>query len=297
MSTVRKGVIPAAGLGTRFLPATKAIPKEMLPIVDKPTIQYVVEEAVDSGLKDILFITSRGKSAIEDHFDSDFMLDYMLEARAKPELLETVRRVADLVSVTSVRQKAPLGLGHAVLVSEPFVGDEPFGVFLGDDIIESEIPAMQQLLDVFGENSGSILGVQEVEPAAVSRYGIVKTVPVDGNAGSLLRVVDVVEKPALSEAPSNLAIMGRYILMPEIFQSLRQTTTGAIGEIQLTDGIRGLIERGYPVFAHRFHGRRYDAGDKLEHLIATVELALKHKEVGPEFRDYLRHLKLEDGRP
>ena len=187
--------------------------------------------------------------------------------------------------------------GHAVLVSEPFVGDEPFGVFLGDDIIESETPAMQQLLDVFGENPGTILGVQEIAPDAVSRYGIVKTVPVDGSSGGLLRVTDVVEKPALSEAPSNLAIMGRYILMPEIFQSLRKTMTGAIGEIQLTDGIRGLIERGCPVFAHQFHGRRYDAGDKLEHLIATVELALKHEDVGPAFRDYLLQLKLEVDRP
>ncbi len=297
MNSVRKGVIPAAGLGTRFLPATKAIPKEMLPIVDKPTIQYVVEEAVDSGLKDILFVTSRGKSAIEDHFDFDFMLDHLLEKRGKHELLETVRRVARMISVSSVRQKEPLGLGHAVLVAEPFVGDEPFGVFLGDDIIQHEIPAMKQMLAVFAEYAGSILAVQEVEPDAVSRYGVVKAVPVEGSKGRLLRVEDLVEKPLPADAPSNLAIIGRYILMPEIFQSLRHTKPGAIGEIQLTDGIAGLIEQGYPVYAYRFRGRRYDAGDKLEYLIATVELALERDDLGEAFRSYLRDLTLEDGPP
>ncbi len=293
MNTVRKGVIPAAGLGTRFLPATKAIPKEMLPIVDKPTIQYVVEEAVASGLEDILFVTSKGKSSIEDHFDYDFMLDQMLERRGKKELLETVRQVSNLVSVASVRQKEPLGLGHAVLVSEPFVGQEPFAVFLPDDIIDHEVPAMGQMLEVFREHPGSILAVQEVPPDMVSRYGIVAAKAVEGSGDRLLRVEEMVEKPAAGEAPSNLAIMGRYVLMPEIFESLRSTRPGAIGEIQLTDGIAGLIDRGDPVYAYRFEGKRYDAGDKLEYLIATVEMALKHEDLGAAFRDYLQGLKLD----
>ncbi len=292
MIRVRKGVIPAAGLGTRFLPATKAIPKEMLPIVDKPTIQYVVEEAVASGLEDILFVTGRGKSAIEDHFDYDFMLDHVLEARGKKELLEAVRHVSSMVSVASIRQKEPLGLGHAVLVAEPFVANEPFAVFLGDDIIEHETPAMGQLLEVFHELPGSLLGVQEVPRDRVSRYGIVGGAEVEGSGGRVLRVGEMVEKPVPADAPSNLAIMGRYILMPEIFESLKSTRPGAIGEIQLTDGIAGLINRGYPVYAYRFQGKRYDAGDKLEYLIATVEMALKHEEIGAAFREYLRTLEL-----
>ncbi len=293
MNTVRKGVIPAAGLGTRFLPATKAIPKEMLPIVDKPTIQYVVEEAVASGLQDILFVTSKGKSSIEDHFDYDFMLDQMLEKRGKKELLETVRQVSSMVSVASVRQKEPLGLGHAVLVSEPFVGHEPFAVFLGDDIIEHEVPAMRQMLTVFREYPGSIVAVQEVPPDMVSRYGIVGAQAVAGSGDRLLRVEEMAEKPAAGKAPSNLAIMGRYVLVPEIFESLRSTRPGAIGEIQLTDGIAGLIDRGYPVYAYRFQGKRYDAGDKLEYLIATVEMALKREDIGAAFREYLQGLKLD----
>ena len=293
MNTVRKGVIPAAGLGTRFLPATKAIPKEMLPIVDKPTIQYVVEEAVASGVEDILFVTSKGKSSILDHFDYDFMLDQMLERRGKKELLETVRHVSNMVSVASVRQKEPLGLGHAVLVSEPFVGHEPFAVFLGDDIIEHEVPAMRQMLEVFREHPGSILAVQEVPPDKVSRYGIVAAQVVAGSGDRLLRVEETVEKPAVGEAPSNLAIMGRYVLMPEIFESLRSTQPGAIGEIQLTDGIAGLIDRGYPVYAYRFQGKRYDAGDKLQYLMATVEMALKREDLGAAFREYLQNLNLD----
>ncbi len=293
MNTVRKGVIPAAGLGTRFLPATKAIPKEMLPIVDKPTIQYVVEEAVASGLQNILFVTSQGKSAIEDHFDYDFKLDQMLERRGKKELLETVRQVSSMVSVASVRQKEPLGLGHAVLVSEPFVGHEPFAVFLSDDIIEHEVPTMRQMLEVFREHPGSMLAVQEVPPEMVSRYGVVAAQPVEGSEDRLLRVEEMVEKPAPGEAPSNLAIIGRYILMPEIFESLRGTRPGAIGEIQLTDGIAGLIDRGYPVYAYRFQGKRYDAGDKLEYLIATVEIALKREDIGGAFREFLQSLKLD----
>ena len=296
MNTVRKGVIPAAGLGTRFLPATKAIPKEMLPIVDKPTIQYVVEEAVASGLEDILFVTSQGKSAIEDHFDYDFMLEQMLERRGKKELLETVRQVSNMVSVASIRQKVPLCLGHAVLVAEPFVGHQPFAVFLADDIIEHEVPAMRQMLAVFQEHPGSILAVQEVPPDRISRYGIVGAQAVEGSGERLLRVEEMVEKPAPEEAPSNLAIMGRYVLMPEIFESLRSTRPGAIGEIQLTDGIAGLIDRGYPVYAYRFQGKRYDAGDKLEYLIATVEMALKRKDVGAAFREYLQSLKLDHDR-
>ena len=296
MKRVRKGVIPAAGLGTRFLPATKAIPKEMLPIVDKPTIQYVVEEAVASGVEDIVFVTGRGKTAIEDHFDYDFRLDQMLERRGKKKLLETVRQLSSMVSVVSVRQKEPLGLGNAVLVSEPFVGNEPFAVFLGDDIIEHEVPAMRQMLEVFRERPGSILAVQEVPPDRVSRYGIVGAKAVGGSGDRLLRVEEMVEKPTPQEAPSNLAIMGRYLLMPEIFESLRSTSAGAIGEIQLTDGIAGLIARGHPVYAYRLQGKRYDAGDKLEYLMATVEMALKHKDIGAPFREYLHSLELDHDR-
>lgn len=293
MSKVRKGIIPAAGLGTRFLPATKAIPKEMLPIIDKPMIQYVVEEAVDSGLKDILFVTSKGKSAIENHFDFDFMLYHILKARGKLELLETVEQITQMVSITAIRQKEPLGLGHAVLLSEPFVNCEPFSIFLSDDIIDHEIPVMTQLLKVFEKTPGNILAVQEIEPDSVSRYGIVKGIPLNKNKGRLLQIKELVEKPSPSEAPSNLAIMGRYILMPEIFESLRKTPPGAMGELQLTDGIKGLIKQGYPVYAYRFRGKRYDTGDKLGYLMATIDLALKRKDLGKSFRDFLLDLKLE----
>jgi UTP--glucose-1-phosphate uridylyltransferase len=292
MKHVRKAVIPAAGMGTRFLPATKVIPKEMLPIVDKPTIQYVVEEAVQSGFEDILFVTSQNKNAIEDHFDYNYELEKSLEEQGKRDLLKVVSDISRMIAISSVRQKKPLGLGHAVLVTEPFVGDEPFGVFLGDDIIDYEIPCMKQLLGCYEKLGGSVLAVLEVPPETVSRYGIVSVRSIDGDAENrLFKVEDMIEKPRLDEAPSNLAIIGRYILSPAIFQALRDTTPGTGGEIQLTDGLRNLLKRE-PVYAYRFKGERYDAGNKLEYLIATVDFALRRKDLGKPFRNYLRSLKL-----
>lgn len=292
MRRVRKAVIPAAGMGTRFLPATKAIPKEMLPIVDKPTIQYVVEEAVQSQFEDIIFVTSQGKNAIEDHFDYDYQLEKLLKDAGREDLRQIVSQVSGMIAISSVRQKKPLGLGHAVLVTESFVGDEPFGVFLGDDIIDHEIPCMKQLLGVFEKYQGSVVAVQEVPQETVSRYGVVSVEPVDdGGEGRTFQVKDMVEKPRPHEAPSNLAIIGRYILTPGIFKSLQDTSPGKGGEIQLTDGIRGLMKKE-PVYAYRFKGARYDAGNKLEYLIATVEFALRHDDVKHEFRRFLQTLKL-----
>lgn len=291
MRRVRKAVIPAAGMGTRFLPATKAIPKEMLPIVDKPTIQYVVEEAVQSQFEDIIFVTSQGKNAIEDHFDYDYQLEKLLKDAGREDLRQIVSHVSGMIAISSVRQKKPLGLGHAVLVTESFVGEEPFGVFLGDDIIDHEIPCMKQLLGVFEKYQGSVVAVQEVPQESVSRYGVVSVEPVDGGEGRTFQVKDMVEKPRPHEAPSNLAIIGRYILTPGIFKSLHETSPGKGGEIQLTDGIRGLMEKE-PVYAYRFKGARYDAGNKLEYLIATVEFALRHEDVKDEFRRFLQTLKL-----
>lgn len=292
MKNVRKAIIPAAGLGTRFLPATKAIPKEMLPIVDKPTIQYVVEEAVRSGLEDVIFVTSTGKNSIEDHFDYDYGLEEALREKGKDDLLELVAEIAGLISISSVRQKKPLGLGHAVMVTEHMVGDEPFAVFLGDDVIDSRKPAMKQLMEVYEEHQGSVIAVMEVPSDAVSRYGIVSVQPVSKDPDNrLFRIEDMVEKPPLEEAPSNLAIIGRYLLTPSVFEEIRNTEAGALGEIQLTDGIRSLMKKE-PVYAYRFEGTRYDAGNKLEYLIASVEFGLKHPEVGAEFRSYLeRFLK------
>ena len=290
---IRKAVIPAAGLGTRFLPATKAIPKEMLPIVDKPMIQYVVEEAVGSGLDNILFVVGQGKESIADHFDYDFELDQTLAEKKKVDLSRVVSRIAELITVSTVRQKKPLGLGHAVLVAAPFVGDEPFGVFLGDDIIEADYPAMRQMMDVYTDHPGAVLAVQEVPWDVVSRYGIVDAEAVEGPDGSrLYRVKDVVEKPERTKAPSNLAIIGRYILPPAIFGCLETTSPGAMGEIQLTDGVRALIHSGNSVWAYRFQGTRYDAGDKLEFLMATVTMALAREDLGRPFRDFLKSLRL-----
>jgi len=293
MKHVRKAVIPAAGMGTRFLPATKAIPKEMLPIVDKPTIQYVVEEAVQSGFEDILFVTSQNKYAIEDHFDYNFELERSLEEQGKTELHKMVSEISQMITISSVRQKKPLGLGHAVLVTEPFVGDEPFGVFLGDDIIDHEVPCMKQLLDVYKDRGGaSVIAVLEVPPDTVSHYGIVSIRPVSGSPEDrVYEVQDLVEKPDAASAPSNLAIIGRYVLTPGIFNALRQTKPGAGGEIQLTDGLRNLL-KSEPVYAYRFKGERYDAGNKLEYLIATVDFALRRKDIGKAFRDYLKSLDL-----
>jgi UTP--glucose-1-phosphate uridylyltransferase len=290
---VRKAVFPAAGLGTRFLPATKAQPKEMLPIVDKPIIQYGVEEAVHSGIQNIIMVTGRGKSAIEDHFDVSFELEYLLESRGKKELLAIVHDISEAINVSYIRQKEALGLGHAVLRAFELVGDEPFAVVLADDVIEAEIPCLRQLLDVYSFFCAPVLAVMEVPRENISAYGCIDAEPVshNGSGDRLYRIRDLVEKPKPSDAPSNLAIIGRYVLTPEIFDSLNATDPGSGGEIQLTDALRHML-RYRPVYAYRFEGTRYDAGDKLGFLKATVECALRRRDLGGEFREYLKTLKL-----
>src|SRR6267142_3128536 len=285
---VRKAVFPAAGLGTRFLPATKASPKEMLPLVDKPLIQYVVEEAVASGIESVIIVTGRGKSAIEDHFDVSFELETVLLERGKKDDLRLVREITDLARVSYVRQREALGLGHAILQARDLVGDEPFAVMLSDDIIDSETPALQQLLDVYEEYDAPVLATMEVKGQAISRFGVIDGEEVEDG---VFKIKDMVEKPPLSEAPSDLAIIGRYVLTPDIFDEIENTSPGAIGEIQITDAMRSLLKKR-PFYAVRFKGTRHDAGDKLGFLIATVEFAWKHEELGPEFREYLRSLKL-----
>lgn len=291
MSQVRKAVMPAAGMGTRFLPATKAIPKEMLPIVDKPIIQYVVEEAVESGFENIAFVTSRGKSAIENHFDYDSHLEQYLLQHCKPELVEMVNELPQKISFTSVMQEQPLGLGHAVLVAQSFVGEEAFGVFLGDDIVRSEIPCMRQLLDVYETCQASVLAVQEVPPESVSRYGVVAVESAGDSGNCIFNVLDAIEKPSAEEAPSNLAIIGRYVLTPSVFPALMKTAPGSGGEIQLTDAIQQLLQEE-PVYACQFKGCRYDAGNKLEYLKATVEFALQREDLQEDFQNYLKQLKV-----
>lgn len=290
---VRKAVFPAAGLGTRFLPATKAQPKEMLPLVDKPLIQYGVEEAIHSGIQNIFIVTGRGKSAIEDHFDVSFELEQSLESRGKKELLSVVRSVSDMINVAYVRQKEALGLGHAVLRTRELMGTEPFAVILSDDVIDAEVPCLRQLLDVYEFYGASVVALMEVPQEAISAYGVVDAEPVAHNGGKdrLFRVRNMVEKPKASEAPSNLAIIGRYVLTPEIFDSLEAIGPGTGGEIQLTDGLKHLL-RNRPIYGYRFEGTRYDAGDKLGFLKATVEFALKRYDLGGEFREYLKSLSL-----
>ena len=304
---IRKAVFPAAGLGTRFLPATKAQPKEMLPLVDKPVIQYVVEEAVASGIESIIIVTGRGKSAIEDHFDVAFELEHLLEERGKVALLKQVRSITDLIKVSYVRQKEPLGLGHAILMARDFVGHEPFAVFLGDDIIEAQVPVMRQMMSVYDRCGRSVIAVERVSRERTADYGIVAGQPADGHLGAggkrrgpggdrLLRIDDLVEKPPPEKAPSNLAIIGRYILMPEIFGHLERTAAGSGGEIQLTDGLKSLL-REQDIFAYSFEGTRYDTGDKLGFLRATVEFALRRPDLGASFRAYLKDLDLDGARP
>ena len=284
---VRKAVFPAAGLGTRFLPATKASPKEMLPLVDKPLIQYVVEEAVASGIESVIIVTGRGKAAIEDHFDVSFELEKLLEERGKEAELKAMRAISEMARVSYVRQQEALGLGHAVLQARDLVGDEPFAVMLSDDIIDSETPALRQLLDVYEKYDAPVVAVFQVEGEAISRFGVIEGEEVEDG---VYKIKDMVEKPAFSEAPSDLAIIGRYVLTPDIFEEIEKTRPGAIGEIQITDAMRSLMKKR-PFYAVRFKGTRYDAGDKLGFLIATVEFALKHEELAPEFREYLRSLK------
>jgi UTP--glucose-1-phosphate uridylyltransferase len=288
-TTIRKAVFPAAGLGTRFLPATKAQPKEMLPLVDKPIIQYVVEEAVASGIESIIIVTGRGKAAIENHFDVAFELEQLLEQRRKLDLLKEIRSITDMINVSYVRQKEPLGLGHAILMARDFVGDEPFAVFLGDDVIDAGIPVMRQMLDVYQKHRSPIVAVERVARERTSDYGIVGARPAGRH---LYQVTDLVEKPSPEEAPSDLAIIGRYILTPDIFAHLEATAAGRGGEIQLTDGLRSLLRRRR-IFAYRFSGRRYDTGDKLGFLKATVEFALRRPDLGTPFRAYLKNLDID----
>jgi UTP--glucose-1-phosphate uridylyltransferase len=290
---VRKAVFPAAGLGTRFLPATKAQPKEMLPLVDKPLIQYGVEEAIHSGVQNIIIVTGRGKTAIEDHFDVSFELEHLLETRNKKDLLATVRAVSDMINVAYVRQKEALGLGHAVLRARELVGNEPFAVILSDDVIDAEVPALRQLLDVYEFYSAPVLALMEVPKEQISAYGVVDAEPVGHNGGRdrLYRIRNLVEKPKAQDAPSNLAIIGRYVLTPEVFQSIETIEPGSGGELQLTDGLKHLL-RSRPIYGYRFEGTRYDAGDKLGFLKATVEFALKRYDLGDEFRSYLKSLHI-----
>lgn len=284
---IKKAVIPAAGLGTRFLPATKAQPKEMLPIVDKPAIQYIVEEAVQSGIEDILIITGRNKRAIEDHFDKSVELELTLEEKEDRELLDLVRNISSLANIHYIRQKEPKGLGHAIYCAKTFINNEPFAVLLGDDIVDSKTkPCLQQLIDIYNEYGASIIGVQEVPKADVSKYGIVSGKMVDER---LYKVNNLVEKPSIEDAPSNIAILGRYIIEPEIFEILEHTKPGAGGEIQLTDALKELSTK-QDVYAYIFEGRRYDIGNKLGFLQATVEFALKREDLKDAFIAYLRHL-------
>lgn len=282
MRKIKKAVIPAAGLGTRFLPATKAQPKEMLPIVDKPAIQYIIEEAILSGIEDILIITGRNKRAIEDHFDRSVELELTLKAQGKYDLLGMVEELSE-VTIHYIRQKEAKGLGHAVLCARQFVGQEPFAVLLGDDIVDAGVPVLRQLMDVYEDYPGSILGVQEVPREKVCNYGIVKPEEIKPN---LWRAADLVEKPPVSEAPSCLAVLGRYIIEPEIFDLLENTQPGSGGEIQLTDALRSLAVQK-SVYAYNFEGRRYDIGDKQGYLEATVEFALKRPELRDNFLNYL----------
>jgi UTP--glucose-1-phosphate uridylyltransferase len=287
---IRKAVFPAAGLGTRFLPATKAQPKEMLPLVDKPIIQYVIEEAVASGITSIIIVTGRGKNAIEDHFDVAHDLERHLAARDQHDLLAQVQAISSMINISYVRQGEQLGLGHAVLMARDLVNDEPFAVMLGDDIIDSPVPCMKQMMNVFERYDGPVIAVQKVSPSEISAYGVIDAAA-EGESGRIYRIRDLVEKPAAAEAPSDLAIIGRYILTPEIFDELEKTSRGAGGEIQLTDGLRRLSHR-QSLYGYRFEGKRHDAGNKLGFLKATVEFALKRDDLGGPFREYLRSLDL-----
>lgn len=279
---IRKAVIPAAGLGTRFLPATKAQPKEMLPIVDKPAIQFIVEEAIASGIEEILIITGRNKRAIEDHFDRSIELEMQLKASGKYDLLHTIEAISN-IEIHFIRQKETKGLGHAVLCAEHFIGDEPFAVLLGDDLVDANVPCLSQMIDVYRDFQTNLLGVQPVAQKDVHNYGIIFPKKIRPN---IWQVTDLIEKPDISEAPSNLAVLGRYILEPEIFQILKETKAGVNQEIQLTDALRTLVKQ-QPMYAYQFQGRRYDIGDKEGFLEATVEQALKNPELRDRFLQYL----------
>ncbi len=281
---IRKAVIPAAGLGTRFLPATKAQPKEMLPIVDKPTLQYIIEEAIESGIEEILIITGRNKSSIENHFDKSVELELELEKKGKTDLLEEVRKISDMVNIHYIRQKEPKGLGHAIYCAKSFIGNEPFAVLLGDDIVYNpEKPCLKQMIEAYDEYNATVLGVQEVPREDVNKYGIVEGKNIRDR---VYKVKGLIEKPAIEAAPSNIAILGRYIINPAIFEILEHTKPGKGGEIQLTDALKELAQRE-EMYAYVFEGRRYDVGDKQGFLEATVEYALRREDLKDEFLDYL----------
>lgn len=283
---VRKAIIPAAGLGTRFLPATKAQPKEMLPIVDKPTIQYIVEEAIDSGIEDIMIVTGRGKRAIEDHFDKSYELEDILRKKGQDDLLNLVQDISNLVNIHYIRQKEPKGLGHAIYCAKSFIDNEPFAVLLGDDIVDSGIPCLKQLINVYNEYNTTVIGVQKVPEEDVSKYGIVNCTHIEER---VYKVKDLVEKPEKEKAPSNIAILGRYIISPRIFQYLESAQPGKGGEIQLTDALKSLLG-SEAMYAYDFIGKRYDVGHKLGFLEATVEFALKREDLKDDFSEYLRRI-------
>jgi UTP--glucose-1-phosphate uridylyltransferase len=286
---IRKAVFPAAGLGTRFLPATKASPKEMLALVDKPLIQYVVEEAVNSGIDSILIVTGRDKAAIEDHFDISFELEKVLQERGKTETFELVRHVSELAKISYTRQKQALGLGHAIYQAKDFAEKEPFAVLLADDIVDSEKPALKQMIEVFEKYNAPVIATMQVTGEAISRFGVIDAEEIEPN---IFKIKDMVEKPAFKDAPSDLAIIGRYILTPDVFDAIERTEKGSGGEIQITDAMRLMLREEKPFYAVKLEGTRHDAGDKLGFLIATVEFALKRQDLAPEFTKYLKSLNL-----
>jgi UTP--glucose-1-phosphate uridylyltransferase len=286
---IRKAVFPAAGLGTRFLPATKASPKEMLPLVDKPLIQYAVEEAVASGIESILIVTGREKSSIENHFDISYELESVLQEKGKMEFFEQVRAISEICRISYTRQKQALGLGHAIYQAKDFAENEPFAVLLADDVVDAEKPALQQMIEVFERYDAPVIATMQVEGEAISRFGVIDAEEVEEN---VFKINDMVEKPAYKDAPSDLAIIGRYILTPDVFDAIERTEKGAGGEIQITDAMRLMLKEGKPFYAVKLEGTRHDAGDKLGFLIATVEFALKREDLGKEFREYLKSLNL-----
>ena len=287
---IRKAVFPAAGLGTRFLPATKSSPKEMLPLVDKPLIQYSVEEAVACGIELILIITGRDKSAIENHFDISFELEQVLKERGKTEMFELVRKVSELAKISYMRQRQALGLGHAILQAKDFVGDEPFAVILADDVVDAKKPALQQLIEVYEKYDAPVMSTMQIKGEAISRFGVIDADEVEPN---VFKIKSVVEKPKFEDAPSDMAVIGRYIFTPELFGAIEKIQPGAGGEYQVADAMRILLAEGKPFYAVKLDGVRHDAGDKLGFLIATVEFALKRDDLGADFREYLKSLDLK----
>lgn len=287
---IRKVIIPAAGLGTRFLPATKAQPKEMLPIVDKPTLQYIIEEAVDSGIEEILIITGKNKKSIEDHFDKSVELELELERTGKKDLLQTVKNISNLSNIYYIRQKEPRGLGDAIYCAKSFIGNEPFAVMLGDDIVDSKVPCLKQIIDIYNEYRTTVLGVQKVNEQEVDKYGIISAKHIEDR---VYKVKDLIEKPEIDKAPSNIAILGRYIITPEIFSVLESLTPGKDGEVQLTDALK-LLSKREAMYAYIFEGKRYDVGDKLGFLEATIDFALKKTDIKDDFIKYLKKLFIEN---